>query len=217
MALAMPELVAFIREALTKGQSREQIRQALLDAGWEADEVEDGLSRFAESDFPIPVPRPRHSGSPREAFLYLVTFIALYTSALSLGALQFGILDHFMPDPVENYYYSYGDELAGMRWNIATLLVAYPLFALLTRTHLKSYKTDPERRASSVRRWLTYLTLVVAACVIIGTLIGLIGGLLGGVLALKVLLKILIAMLLSGAIFLFYLWEVRLGNKAVAK
>lgn len=213
----MNDLVAFIRESLSKGQSREQIREALLNAGWEADEVADGLSRFAESSFPIPVPKPRHSGSPREAFLYLVTFIALYISALALGGLQFGIVDHLMPDAVESYYYSYGDELSGLRWSIATLLVAYPLYALLTRMHLKSYVTDPERRGSSVRRWLTYLTLVVAACVMIGTMIGLLGGLLEGVLALKTLLKILIAMALAGAVFLFYLWEVKLGSKGVAK
>ncbi len=100
-----------------------------------------------------------------------------------------------------------------LRWNIATLVVSFPIYMLLTRYHLRSYVRDPERRSSAVRRWLTYLTLFAAACVVIGTLITLIGGVLGGELATRFLVKCLVVFLISGGVFLFYMWELRIGDK----
>ena len=51
------ELNAFVKEALEKKVSREQIAEALNKAGWDEDEIKAALQTFAEADFPIPVPR----------------------------------------------------------------------------------------------------------------------------------------------------------------
>ena len=212
----MNELIAFVREAISKGHQRSEIQAVLAQAGWPEDEIVDAISRFADVQFPIAVPHRRQSGSAREAFLYLVTFVALYTFAISIGALLFGLVDHYIPDLVADRY-AYGDDNEGLRWNIAAIIVSFPLYLILTRMHLASYTRDPECRTSPVRRWLTYLTLFVAANVILGTLIGLIGGVLGGEFASRFILKLLIAMLIAGAILLYYLWEMRRGEKEASQ
>lgn len=211
------ELTQFVRDALLAGKSREEVREVLSHAGWQTDEVDDALSRFADVPFPVPVPLRRTSGSAREAFLYLVTFMMLYTAAISLGNLLCGFVDNLMPDPVREPYAAYQDSYRNesTRWLIASLIVSFPVWFMLTRGHLMSYAKDPERRGSPVRRWLTYLTLFVAASTVLTTLIVLLAGALGGEFVVRTLLKSGIVLAISGCIFGFYLWELRLGERRV--
>lgn len=207
------ELIQFVRDALLAGKTRDEVRTALTQAGWQQDEIDDSLARFADIDFPVPVPLKRTSGSAREAFLYVVTFLMLYTAAISLGNLLCGFVDRAMPDPVqEPYYYGERYQSESMRWLIASLLVSFPAWFFLTRAHLISYAKDPERRTSPVRRWLTYLTLTVAASTVLVTMIVLLAGALGGEYVERTLFKSLIVIALSGGIFGFYLWELRRGE-----
>lgn len=206
------ELTHFVRAALEKGASREQIRAALMQSGWPADEIDDALARYAEVDFPVPVPVRRTSGSAGEAFLYLVTFFLLYTWAISLGNLLSGLVDRLIPDASDDFYqYASGDE--PMRWLVASIVVSFPAWYLLTASHLRSYAHDPERRSSPVRRWLTYLTLFVAATVLVVTLIVLVAEALGGDDFLRTALKSAIALALAGGVFLFYRWELRMADR----
>jgi len=87
------ELRLFVKESLEKNQSRASIKEALLSAGWQEQEIVKALNSFAEVDFPIPVPKKKPYLVAREAFLYLVSFITLYITALSFGALIFSFID----------------------------------------------------------------------------------------------------------------------------
>ena len=212
----MSELSQFVRDALAMGKNRAEIQAVLAEAGWKADEIADGLSSFADVDFPVPVPRRRTSSSAREAFLYVVTFAMLYTAAISLGNLLCGFVDTFLPDVLEaanSYGNSYRRE--GLRWLVASLVVSFPVWLLLTKQHLISYEKDPERRASPVRGWLTYLTLVIAALTALVTLMVLLAGALGGDFVVQTLIKSAIVLSISGGIFKFYLWELRRGEGKV--
>jgi hypothetical protein len=60
-----------------------------------------------------------------------------------------------------------------------------------------------------VRRWLTYLTLFVAAVVLIVDLITLVDNVLGGEVTVRFVLKVLVAGLIAGTIFGYYLWDLR--------
>jgi len=206
------ELTQFVRAALEKGAGREQIRAALMQSGWPTDEIDDALARYADVDFPVPVPVRRTSGSAGEAFLYLVTFFLLYTWAVSLGNLLAGLVDRLIPETNNEFnWYASGDD--SMRWLVASIAVSFPAWYLLTSSHLRSYAHDPERRASPVRRWLTYLTLFVAATVLVVTLIVLVAGSLGGDYFLRTALKSAIVLALAGGVFFFYRWELRMGDK----
>jgi len=96
------ELDVFVKESLAQGLERSAIREVLLRAGWREDELTNALSAYAEIDFPVPVPRPKPYLQAREAFLYLVSFLALYGTALSLLTLVFGFIDKAFPDPLSS-------------------------------------------------------------------------------------------------------------------
>ena len=63
--------------------------------------------------------------------------------------------------------------------------------------------------SAAVRRWLTYLTLFVAAIVLVVDMITLVYNLLGGELSVRFLLKVLVAAVIAGSIFGYYLWGLR--------
>jgi hypothetical protein len=201
------ELTDFVQAALARGEPRARIEQVLLDAGWEKDQVERALARFADVAFPIPVPRPRAYLSAREAFLYLVMFATLYTSAWALGALFFAGIDRAFPDVTRPM--STDTFRDSVRWSIANLLVAFPIFALLSVSTQRAIAKDPARRASKVRKWLTYLTLFLGAAVLIGDVIGLLNAVLKGEVATRFLLKVLVVGAIAGTTFGYYLTELR--------
>lgn len=202
------ELILFVKESLQKGQSRASITEALLSAGWQEQEITKALRSFAQVDFPVPVPRKKPYLAAREAFLYLVSFITLYITAFSFGVLVFSFIDMWLPDPLRQY------AVLSVSTNaIASLIVAFPLFLFLTRALSRSAAKDPERRESLVKKWLTYLTLVVAAAVLIGDLIAVLSNLLGGELTARFFLKAATVFLIAGAIFGFYLTNLQKEEK----
>jgi hypothetical protein len=206
----MTKLDQFVRDALLAGKTREEVRAVLQQAGWHPDEIDDALAQFADVDFPIPVPRRRYSGSARDALFYLVTFLALYVGAVSLGAILFGYIDMVFPDPAERG--GYPSQREAMRWYLAGLIVSFPLYFVLTRKGLEAAKQDPQLRESPVRKWLTAITLFVAASIILFTVINLLAEMLGGELVVRFFLKALVVLIITGGVFGFYLWDLRRGE-----
>ena len=205
------ELREFIKEALEGGHSRDAIQNVLIEAGWQEGEVRNGLSGFADVDFAVAVPRPTPYLYAREAFFYLVSFIALYTSAISFGVLAFGLIDYSFPDALD-YRRQVNTNAAATA--IASVIVAFPLYLFLFRRLGLQMAADPERRQSLVRRWLTYITLVVAAGFILGDLIALLANLLTGDPSLRFILKAVSILAISGCVFGFYLWDMRQAESA---
>ena len=208
MAAGTQELEVFVREALAKGASRDRIEAALGAAGWAPEQTRDALGAYADVDFPVPVPRPRPYLSPREAFLYLVLFATLYVSAYHLGSLLFDLIVRAFPDPGDPAYVvrNLGHS---MRWSVASLVIAFPVFLFVARHLGRELAHNPVKRLSAVRRWLTYLTLFVAATVLVGDLITLVYNLLGGELSVRFVLKVLVVGMIAGALFGYYLLDLR--------
>jgi len=202
------ELSAFVRDALSKGIPRDQIEQALLRAGWAQDQTKRALAAYADLDFPVPVPKPKAYVSARETFLYLVLFSTLYVCAYNLGKLIFTFIDRAFPDPVEvRGFVEYTN--ATMRWAVASLIIAFPVFLYMSRLVGHAIRREPTKRASRVRKWLTYLTLFIAASILIGDLITLVDNFLAGALGLRFVLKVLTVGAIAGTVFGYYLWDLR--------
>jgi hypothetical protein len=91
----------------------------------------------------------------------------------------------------------------------AGLIIAFPVFLLLTRALGREIAREPEKRGSKVRKWLTYLTLFVAAMVLIGDLTFLVSRLLAGEIPTRVLLKVAVVFVIAGTVFGHYLGELR--------
>ena len=208
------ELRQFIKESLESGQDRNAIRNVLVEAGWQEREVNSNLASFADVDFPVAVPRPRPYLYAREAFLYLVSFIALYVFAFSLGAVFFGLIDYHFSSSI--YRDDPGPSM-GQTTALAAVIVAFPLYLFLMRRLAAAVAVDPERRQSLVRRWLTYLTLVVGAAIILGDVIALLSRLLAGDPTAGFFLKVAAILLIIGPIFGYYLWDMRQAEEEVSE
>ena len=200
------ELRQFVKESLEKGLEREAIRNVLLEAGWQEQDLRPAFGAFAEVDFPVAVPRPHPYLHAREAFLYLVSFITLYAFAFSLGAVFFGIIDYHFSSSI--YRQNPGPSTA-QTTALAAIIVAFPLYLFLMRRLATAVAADPERRQSLIRRWLTYLTLVVGAAIILGDVIALLSRLLAGDPTTGFTLKVVAILLITGPIFGYYLWDMR--------
>lgn len=202
------ELLGFVRDALARGLPRQSIEQALLQAGWGREQVGSALAAYAEVDFPVPVPRPKPYVSAKEAFLYLTLFSTLYVSAYNLGRLLFSFIDRALPDAaLAAPYLDYTSQ--SMRWSVSSLVIAFPVFLYLSWLLGCAIRREPTRRGSRVRKWLTYLTLFIAASILVGDLITLLYNFLGGELGLRFLLKVFVVGAIAGSIFVYYLLDLR--------
>lgn len=212
--MADPTLVHFVEEALRAGASRDAVRQALMDAGWSKEHVGKALAAYAETDFPIPVPRPRAPLSARDAFLYLVMFGMLYLSAYNLGVLLTQFVNLAFPDAVLDQYRR---PMESIRWSVSSIVVAFPVFLFTAWQIGKDLAADATRRTSAVRKWLTYLTLALAASIVAADLIFLLNSLLAGELTTRFVLKALIVAGIAGAVFGYYLWLMRVDDRELAQ
>ena len=204
------DLVRFVKEGLDRGLSREQLADALRRAGWPADQVAGAVTAFADLDFPIPVPRPVANISSRDAFMYVVMFATLILSGYSLGDVLFDLIDRAFPDAATQYY---PPTLQAIRWSLATLIVAFPVYLYVAVLIARAVRIEPMKRASKVRRQLTYVMLSIAACVLIGDVISVVYSFLGGELTVRFILKVLTVALIAGTAFLYYLWDMRDDEK----
>lgn len=208
MATVDKDLSDFVGKALERGASKDEIDRALTEAGWPREQITAALGAFADMDFPVPVPCPRPYISAREAFVYFVLFTALGLSAGYLGALLFDIIDLAFPDPAMADW-RVRRLHDGIRWAIAVLVVAFPLYLFLTCRGSRDVEADPTKRASRVRKWLTYVALAVAVLFITGDLVTLVYNFLKGDLTIQIALKILTVAVIAGTVFAYYLIMMR--------
>ena len=107
-----------------------------------------------------------------------------------------------------------GQYISGsMRIALASIIITFPVYLFLMWRLTKDSAVYPERRQSRLRKWLTYLTLVIASSIITGDLITMLAKLLGGDLTIPFILKVLTILLIIGSIFGYYLWDLRQSEK----
>ncbi len=177
------------------------IRLLLLSAGWREKDVLQALSAQSLS---MPVPLPPDRGGAREAFLHLTAFASLYMAVISLIILFFTYLNLLFPDPALERFTDPSQYFGTIHWSLASVIITFPLFLWISRLLLREIRHTPERASSLVRRWLTYLTLFVAALAVIGDLITLLFNLLQGEVSIRFLLKVFVVLLLAGLTFSYY-------------
>ena len=125
------QISEFVREAMAQGGNQDQIAQALADAGWSAPEVEEALHGWQSAPGLPPVPRPRPYASASEALLYGLLFLSLGVVAWNICDLGMDVVDRLIPDPVERVIMNgYDTTNSGLRWPIATLIVAIQAYGL---------------------------------------------------------------------------------------
>jgi hypothetical protein len=204
----LDELTRFVRDCLSRQIPRGEVEAALLGAGWHPQQVRRALDTYADSAFPVPVPRPAAYVSAADAFLYLVLFSALCISAGSLVQLLFTLIEWAFYDPSSSNFV-YDGWQSGVRWAIARLAIALPVFLLASSWAVRALKTDPSQASSPVRRWLTYIAMFVAVAVIIADLVTLTAYLLNGETTARFLLKVMVVALVAGGVLFHYLRDLQ--------
>ncbi|HEV7693514.1 MAG TPA: DUF5671 domain-containing protein [Hyphomonadaceae bacterium] len=210
--MASSTLDTFIREALNCGQPRETIAAALVAAGWTQKEVDAALDDYAVTDLGMAVPKPRPYVSAREAFLYLVLFMLLGVVTWNLGSLLFALIDIAIRDELDQQYGLWSRD-SQIRSSISGLVVGTPLFAWLALHVRKQRRTNPAMQRSRVRKWLTYVTLIIASCTLIGDAIALVYSFLSGELSARLILKLLVIAILAGGVFLYFIRDAEKGDE----
>ena len=211
--MANSALDAFIKEALNRGEDRDRVRIALVSAGWGDREVEAALGDWAVTDFGMAVPKPKAYVSAREAFLYLVQFLLLGVVTWNLGSLLFALIDVVVTDVLDTSPFVFAARESHIRGAIAGLVVGTPLLGWVAFHIYKQRRTHPAMQRSAVRKWLTYITLVIAACTLVGDAIGLVYNFLSGDLSTRLGLKVLAIAAIAGAVFVFFIRDAERGDE----
>lgn len=204
---ASKQLSRFVRDALVAGQSREDITEVLVASGWSVSEAEDALREWADTPSAVPVPRPQVILSAKDFFIYALTFGLLIFVAIYLTQLLHALIDITMDE------HSYRSSTR-IRWSMAVLIVTLPSYLWLTLRDRAALGRDPAHYRSVIRKWLTYITLLVAASVMLGDLVSVIYAFLNGDFTLQFMAKALVVGVVAGGIFLFYLSDIRKGDAA---
>ena len=143
----------------------------------------------------------------KDFFLHLGAIVTFYASVIALITLLFEVINAAYPKVMDAYQY-YGSP--SISFQVATLIVAFPLFLFLSWLMQKSYVAEPSLRTAPIRIWLSYITLFVAGAVVVGDLVTVIYMFLDGQeLTAGFLLKVLALLLIAGGVFLYYLREIR--------
>lgn len=197
------ELVNFIAAARDRGASDDFITKLLRSFGWPQREIERAYFVVYEELVGLPIPSPGggQGESARDAFVYLLSFVTLSMWTQALGEIGFILVNHVIPDPLSR---TYGDSSFRIAFCLARLLVAYPVYLLLMQKILKELSVHREKSYSGVRKWLTYIALLIVALVGIGTLMAFLTSFLRGELTLRFLLKVCVILAIDGGVLAYY-------------
>jgi Domain of unknown function (DUF5671) len=210
-------ITEFIEKALAAGIPHESLVGILVARGWPEKEVYDALADHYQRLTGIDIPRRAGAGaSAKEAFFYLLIFSTLATWTIGLGCLAFALIDRWMADPLF-YGYQQTFDTYTITSSLAALIVAFPLYLLISRTVVAEAALHPEKLDSSIRKWLTYMALVIAASVFMGDLIAALAYLLRGELTSRFLAKSLVVLALSAGVFFYYFGGLRKTDATAAK
>ena len=207
-------LTRFIDHARQKGLDPSAIFMLLRTTGWKEKQIAEAL---AARELAMPIPERAGIGSARDAFLHLLAFTALYASAISLILLLFTYIEFWFPDPaMRTSTHQVEAALSSIRAQLATLIVAYPLFLLTWSYLLREVRQTPEQAKSGVRRWLSFLSLFVGAVTIMTDVICVVYFLVEGDLTNRFLLKVLTLFVITGSISLYLSLVLRSESEAAA-
>ena len=135
----------------------------------------------------------------KDFFLHLANTVLLYAGIIALLHLLFRVINVAYPQ-ISQYGQYYGQSV--ISFQVATLIVVFPLFLILSQILQKGYVLNPEKKEYPLRKWLVYITLFLSGGVLAGTLVTLIYYFLDGQeLTTGFLLKILSVFVVTGAVF----------------
>lgn len=137
--------------------------------------------------------------------MYLLATITLYFVVYSSIDLLFSYINIAFPDALNPYY----DAGGAIRWSLALLIIIFLVYFWVSWFLQKDIARDSAKNEIKIRKWLLYLTLFLAALLIIGDFVALIFNFLNGEITARFLLKVLSVLVVAGGVFWYYLYDLR--------
>ncbi len=198
-------LSEFIGTAKAKGLDDVSLVALLRQQGWQEQRVYRALTAYYTQSLGVEVPsRGNRAEDARDAFLHLIAFITLGGWVVALINLGQGLIDRALPSPG-----SYLPQASSLSWHIATIIIAFPIYLWVNMLIGREAKVRPESLQSGVRKWLTYVALVIASIVLIGDGVWLLAAFLTGDVTAAFAAKSLLVIGITGGVFAYYLGSVR--------
>ena len=141
--------------------------------------------------------------TPKDFFLWAGAMIALYSSVFAFIALFFDYINYAFPDPL--LYVSSDPYSGGVSYEMATLIVMFPIYLLIMWAIRRDIRMDKTRSEIWVRRWALVLTLFIAALTVAIDLITLIMYFFNGELTMHFILKVLVVLLVASVAVMHFL------------
>lgn len=209
----MQTLVEYVVARLAAGRSRADICEELVALGWSEGNAEsawrEGLIALGA---PVPVDAKPATVSSRvstgEVVANIFSFILLHIVVWSTTFLFFGLSDLALVYAGHaNDTRLMADNIATLNRCIAALAIAFPLYVLVMRHWLHGFHGAEPRIESRLTAWLTYIVLLIASIMMVGTMINLLYSLLQGSLSVLEAVRVAIVFGLSALVFGFYTYE----------
>lgn len=198
------EILAFIDSAKKHGMTDDFAVTLLRKSGWPDKRIYQAFSTYYAGALGAPLPKAGGTteGS-RDAFYYLINFIALAIWATALGQIFYVLVAHWFPDAAQSYDYQ-GTLRNQLSWQVAAVIVAFPIFAAAHTAIGRELRRRRDLYDSGIRKWLTYLALVICVVIVALDAIWFIQALLTGQLTIRFVLDTIILLVIGGGIFTYY-------------
>lgn len=144
--------------------------------------------------------------TPKDVFLHLFNIVTFYLSVVGFITLYIQYINALFPDELTYYFTAIAN---GVRWSSSILFVAVPAYIFTSWLLAKDLVKTPEKRELKLRKWLTYFTLFISAITIIIDLMIFVYNFLDGELTIKFFLKVFAVLLVAGAVFGYYMWDLK--------
>jgi hypothetical protein len=203
-------LKQFLGAAKLQGVTDENLVGLLRGRGWSEEDVYRALADHYENHTGLQIPAYKRSGSAKDAFLYLLSFSTLATWTFGAGSVMFTLIERWFKDPLSpvNYYAGGYYQMAD---SLACVIVAFPVYVFVMRYIIRELEGHPEKLESPVRKWLTYIALLIAACVVVGDLITFLTYFLRGELTTRFVAKVAVVLVIAGGVFWYYMGSLQRG------
>lgn len=146
--------------------------------------------------------------TPKDFFLWAGAIVTFYWSVIAFILLTFDYINYAFPNALN--YYPTDPYQSGISFEMASIIILFPLYMFLARLIRRDATLDPSRREIWIRRWALILTLFVAGVAIAVDLITLLTTFLNGEeLTTAFLLKVLIILLVAAGVFMHFIADLK--------
>ncbi|MEK7604502.1 MAG: DUF5671 domain-containing protein [Patescibacteria group bacterium] len=142
----------------------------------------------------------------KDFFLWAGAIVAFYWSVIAYAALLFDYINYSFPNALS--YLPANPYESGISFEMASVVVLFPIYLLLMWLIHKDAARDPSRNEIWVRRWALIFTLFLAGLAMAGDLIALLSQFFSGEeLTTAFVLKVLVIFLLAAGVFMHFVAE----------